>query len=135
LGIEVFFEDIGPWEISEWEKKSIASPITINGWVADYPDPDNFLRCAVPVSLLKYHGWQDADFDRLVQGAARTPDRMKRMAMYRQADRLLVADQSLLIILNYGLGTVFTLVKPWVKIFPWSPLGYIDFKYILMEDH
>ena len=69
----------------------------------------------------------------MVEEAARTPDRAKRMAMYRQADRQLVHDQALVLVLNYYFGIL--LVKPWVKNYSVSLLGITNFQDILMEDH
>ena len=83
LGIEINFESIGPGELGEWEKKRITSPLVPQAWVADYPDPDNFLYRSSAIITLRSFGWHDAAYDRLVEEAARTPDRAKRMAMYR----------------------------------------------------
>ena len=136
LGIEITFEGIGSWVMSEWDKNpSITPPLVINGWLADYPDPDNFLRRSAAITLLHHMGWQDDAFDQLVVAAAQTPDRAKRMAMYRQADRLLVYDQALVLLLGYNSGISEMLIKPWVKNCAVSMLGNIYYQNILIEDH
>lgn len=133
LGIEIEFTATNPWELGDWEKQHITSPLVINGWLADYPDPDNFMHRSTAITLLHYLGWHDAGFDKLVEEAARTSDRAKRMAMYRQADHLLVTDQALVLILSYGEGV--DLVKPWVKGFSESLLGMTNFRNVIVEDH
>jgi hypothetical protein len=56
------------------------------------------------------------------------------MAMFRQANRLLVVDQALVLPLIY-VSRYAHLVKPWVKNFYKSLLGMIDFQNIRIEDH
>ena len=115
-------------------KKEIEkNTLILNGWLADYPDPDNFLRQSDALSQLHRLGWQDATYDRLVEEASRTPDRLKRMAMYRQADRLLVAEQILVLPIFYFIGS--ELVKPWVKRQPVNLLGWTEFHKIIVEEH
>ena len=91
------------------------------GWIADFPDPADFLNTVV--TGLRNVGWQNKNIDRLLKEAARTQDRAKRMAMYRQVDHLLVADESLVLIFAYSKGTDAYLVKPWVKNYSVSLLG------------
>ena len=119
--------------MTEWKKEHSTTPLVLNGWLADYPDPDNFLRQSDAITQLHRLGWQDADYDRLVEQASRTPDRAKRMAMYRQADRLLVAEQALVLPLFYNWG--IELVKPWVKKQRSNLLGYVLFHKIIIDEH
>lgn len=96
-----------------------------DGWLADYPDPDSFLRNSlVYLRLSRWGGWQDKDYDQLVNKAAHTTDRGNRMSMYRQADRMLVIDQVLVAPLSYSFETL-TLAKPWLENPEPSPLGYM----------
>jgi oligopeptide transport system substrate-binding protein len=133
LGIDIVFEGIGPWELGDWQSSKKTSPLVINGWVADYPDPDNFLRRSVAITLLQYFGWQDEGFNQLIEEAVRTTNRARRMAMYRQADHLLIADQALLVVLSYNYGVV--MVKPWVKHFSINLLGNTTYQNIMVEEH
>jgi ABC-type oligopeptide transport system substrate-binding subunit/class 3 adenylate cyclase len=135
LGIEILLEETDPWEISDWKRNRATSELVINGWTADYPDPDNFLGHTEALALLRLMGWQDPAFDQLIDEAARTPDRARRMAMYRQADRLLVADQALVLPLSYGEGGWIYLIKPWVKNIPAGPFGMRGFQNLIMEAH
>jgi ABC-type oligopeptide transport system substrate-binding subunit/class 3 adenylate cyclase/ribosomal protein L40E len=133
LGVDISFEEVDPGELTEWKKEHNTNTLVLNGWLADYPDPDNFLRQSDALSQLHRLGWQDAAYDRLVEEASRIPDRAKRMAMYRQADRLFVAEQTLVLPLFYFLN--IELVKPWVKKQPINLLGYVAFQKIIIDEH
>ncbi len=133
LGVEIEFEDTRPGDLTGWEKGDAAHIMIGNGWQADYPDPDNFLRQSDAITQLKRMGWQDAAFDRLVEEASRTSDRAKRMAMYRQADRQLVAEQALVLPISYGLEK--NLFRPWVTNYQENLLGLINFHKLIILDH
>ncbi|MGA2489242.1 MAG: ABC transporter substrate-binding protein, partial [Anaerolineales bacterium] len=133
LGVEISFEQVEPGELTDWKQEHSKNTLVLNGWQADYPDPDNFLRQSDALSQLHRLGWQDAAYDRLVEQAGRTPDRAKRMTMYRQADRLLVSEQVLVLPLFYNWES--ELVKPWVKKERLNLLGYVQFHKIIIDEH
>jgi len=135
LGIEIDFIGIDPQDTDEWTKKRTTSQLCIAGWGADYPDPDNFLRQSSIISTLRSLGWRDAEYDRLLEQAARTRDRAKRMAMYRQADRLLVAEQALALPIAYGYNQQIHVVKPWVKNFKPNLIDQLMFYNFIIEEH
>jgi oligopeptide transport system substrate-binding protein len=135
LGLEFNFIQKEPGGLDDWEQVRTARPMMINGWIADYPDPDNFLRQSDIITRLNYLGWQDADYDRLVQEAARTSNRAKRMAMYRQADRWLVQDQALVLPILYGSKQAVNLVKPWVKSRDPKLFGRVLLKDFIIDEH
>jgi len=135
LGIELDFIIQEPQDLDDWSKIRETRPLMINGWIADYPDPDNFLRQSDMITRLKYLGWQDADYDRLVEEAARMSDRPKRMAMYRQADRWLVEEQALVLPIAYGPKQAGNLVKPWVKSRDPTLIGLVMLQNIIIEEH
>lgn len=66
------------------------------GWVADIPDADNFLYILLHSSQKgapgNYSGYSNPEFDRLVSEARRINDPVKRLNLYRQADRLATED-------------------------------------------
>jgi ABC-type transport system substrate-binding protein len=133
LGVEITFEVVDPGELIEWKQEHSTIMLVLNGWLGDYPDPDNFMRQSDALSQLHHLGWQDAAYDRLVEQASRTPDRAKRMAMYRQADHLLVAEQTLVLPLSYFVET--WLVKPWVKNFRVNLIGRGSINEIIIKEH
>ncbi|MEZ4866945.1 MAG: ABC transporter substrate-binding protein [Caldilineaceae bacterium] len=88
--------------------------LMLSGWLADYPDPDNFLR----VLFHSKEGqneprWQNAKFDDSAGTAARESNAEQRIALYQELDRLLVNQEAVVMPLSYGKGSL--LMKPWVR--------------------
>jgi oligopeptide transport system substrate-binding protein len=97
-------------------------------WLADYPDPDNFLR----VFIRRRTRWRNNDYDRLVAEARGVLDPGERMRLYQQADRIL-AEEAPIVPLLYD--RFHLLVKPWVKKYPISPMGAWFWKDVILELH
>jgi ABC-type oligopeptide transport system substrate-binding subunit/class 3 adenylate cyclase len=135
LGIDLGFKLMAPPEIQALRHQVENVPFLSMGFIADYPDPDNILRSSDILDWLHRLGWQDAAYDRLVESAAQTQERAKRMAMYRQADRYLVEEQVLALILPNPRGQYLTLVKPWVKNYQRTPLGRELYQNFIIEEH
>jgi ABC-type transport system substrate-binding protein len=134
LGIEVNFVGASSAEIGDWKEKRISGEMLINGWAADYPDPDNFLRQSEAIAVLNTLGWRDAEYDRLVEQAASTSDRGKRLALYRRADHILVNEQALIMPITYGFGAINFLVKPWVKNYKRSLVDILPYQEMRIEN-
>jgi ABC-type oligopeptide transport system substrate-binding subunit/DNA-binding SARP family transcriptional activator len=105
--------------------------LTVIGWSADYPDPDSVLR----VTFDSREGvsnprWRNARFDQLVEQAARVTDHARRMSLYREADRILVSEDAVVMPLAYGQGRM--LIKPWVTL-PRSPSIFMPLNSIVVE--
>jgi oligopeptide transport system substrate-binding protein len=105
-------------------------PICQLAWVLDYPDPDNVLR----IGLQQYGKSLKLDeaFTTLVEKAGQSADQEQRMAMYQQADRILV-EQAAAMPLFYGRNVM--LLKPWVKRYPASPVRFDFWKDVILEPH
>lgn len=74
----------------------------LNGWSVDYPDPDDILRVQFHGdSQANYLGWRNPQFDQQVEQAASLTDQHARLALYHQADRLLVAEDTAVVPLYY----------------------------------
>ncbi|HLE22692.1 MAG TPA: ABC transporter substrate-binding protein [Anaerolineales bacterium] len=101
--------------------------MTISGWAADYPDPDDMLRVV-------FHGhplrWHNAKFDALVEEAAQITDRKRRIDLYQEADRILVADEAAVLPLGYAQGR--QLVKAYVRM-PRTPPYLLRLKHAVVE--
>jgi ABC-type oligopeptide transport system substrate-binding subunit/class 3 adenylate cyclase/tetratricopeptide (TPR) repeat protein len=98
------------------------------GWVADYPDPDNFLRVSLPTDLYK---WHHDIYQNLLNEARKITDQEDRIKLYRQADQILVAEVPILP-LTYVRRIL--LVKPWVKNLPLTGLVANQFwKDVIIE--
>jgi ABC-type oligopeptide transport system substrate-binding subunit/predicted Ser/Thr protein kinase len=104
--------------------------MAILGWIADYPDPESFLR----VLVSEYQSLQfDAEYASLVDQAGRTLDLRTRMALYARADRRL-SDLAVFLPIFYGKGR--SLVKPWIRREPkwWYHLGAC-WKDVIINPH
>jgi ABC-type oligopeptide transport system substrate-binding subunit/class 3 adenylate cyclase len=109
------------------------SHLIFDAWIADLPDPDNYLRQANALRILRRAGWQDPELDAWLERAAHTPDRAVRMALYRQADRRLVVEQALLVPLVYG--GLKELAQPWVGGARPNKMSYWGLKDVVVEKH
>jgi ABC-type oligopeptide transport system substrate-binding subunit/DNA-binding SARP family transcriptional activator len=98
---------------------------------AYYPDPDNILRVAAK-TIRNLSGWLNAEFDRLVEAARNLTDHDARMALYRQADAILMNEA---IIWPHAYFRMLFLLKPWIKRFPVSPLRWSFWKDVVIEPH
>jgi ABC-type oligopeptide transport system substrate-binding subunit/class 3 adenylate cyclase len=129
LGVEVIHEDV---EWGEFLRRRDQDPpyLSLSGWSADYPDPDSMLR-------LVFHSregvnpphWKDERFDALVEQAARVLEQSERIQLYREADRILVAERA--VIMPIGYGHRRQLRKPWVRM-PQAPHHMLRWKDVVV---
>jgi ABC-type oligopeptide transport system substrate-binding subunit len=117
-------------EWAEYLDKAHNDPphVFLMGWIADYADPDCFLR----VGLRLYSRWTHAVYDRLVERARRVTDQQERTNLYKEADRVLVEEAAILP-LSYEQRAL--LVKPWVKRYPVSDLFSFSWKDVIIDPH
>jgi oligopeptide transport system substrate-binding protein len=84
------------------------------GWTADYADANNFLREVFRSnSGNNYTKWKNDTYDKLVDDAAAETDPAKRLALYQQAEDILVAKDAVIIPLYWGTRLIVT--KPYVE--------------------
>jgi oligopeptide transport system substrate-binding protein len=128
LGLEITWKamELGPL-INSLDREP--PHLCLLGWVADYPDPDNFLRVC---SASSRSGWRNEVYEGLVEEARRITDQEERLKMYRQADRILV-EEAVMVPLLYR--RLHLLVKPWVSKYPTSALSDWFWKDVIIEPH
>jgi ABC-type oligopeptide transport system substrate-binding subunit len=122
------------WKLVEWASfydlfAERAPHLWMVGWYADYPDPDDFLRVSW---WLRFGGWQNETYARLVEDARRVLDQAERMRMYQQADKILVEEAP---ILPLCYGRFHMLMKPWVEKLFTSPLKWWSWKDVILQPH
>jgi ABC-type oligopeptide transport system substrate-binding subunit/DNA-binding SARP family transcriptional activator len=103
--------------------------IFLLGFGASYPAPDAYLRTGMEWPAT---GWRCETYDHLLEQVSCSTDHEQRLALCRQADRILVEHVARLP-LYYGRWHL--LVKPWVSRFPLSPVRKWFWKEIVLEAH
>ena len=103
------------------------------GWVADFPDPDNFL---FPLfhsqSTNNYANYSNPEVDRLLEQARSEGDYLKRIELYREIENLIMADAP---VVNLMYHTFETLFQPYVQGIELNALGerYIPIHKIWLD--
>ncbi|MBI2304054.1 MAG: peptide ABC transporter substrate-binding protein [Chloroflexi bacterium] len=83
------------------------------GWVADYPDPQNFLDILFHCNSLENNSqYCNSQVDGLLNQAGVEIDPEKRIALYRQAEKIIVDDAAWIPLWH---GKSYLVIKPWVK--------------------
>jgi oligopeptide transport system substrate-binding protein len=103
----------------------------ILGWVADYPDPHNFLgNLFYTGEENNVFGYSNAELDSLLDAAAIEQDAAVRLTMYQQAEQEIVDEAPCL---PLWFGSNYILVKPYVKGYELNPLGVPDLSQVCVE--
>jgi ABC-type transport system substrate-binding protein len=94
------------------------------GWIADYPDPENFLsvlfRTGSGENMTDY---ANPEVDALLDEAAATEDEARRYELYQEAEQRILEDAPLIPIYH---DVQYTLVKPYVRGLHITPMGILD---------
>lgn len=100
-------------------------------WIADYPDPQNFLEVLFHSSSPNnYSAYVNPEVDRLLEEAAVEQNSARRLELYREAERLVVADAAVIPVTH---GVIFSLTKPHVRDLEITPLGLLDLTTVHIE--
>lgn len=100
-------------------------------WIADYPDPENFLALLFGTGSGENHtGYSNPAVDRLLADAARERDPARRRDLYLQAQQIIL-DDAVLIPAYHSID--YTLIKPRVKGLQITPLGVLDLDSVWIE--
>ncbi|PKB65096.1 MAG: hypothetical protein BZY82_09620 [SAR202 cluster bacterium Io17-Chloro-G3] len=100
------------------------------GWIADYPDPHNFMDVLFHSGAENNVGkFSNSKVDTLLEKARVEQDNQVRYDLYRKAEKLVV-DEAAAIPLNFGRSYIAT--KPYVKGLVFTPLGMMDLKGVTL---
>ena len=88
LGIVVGLEN-QEWKVYLKRLQNDPFPVFRDGWGADYPDPDNFMKLFTSNSGNNHLRWRNSRYDQLANSAAREFDAKKRARLYDDAQRIL----------------------------------------------
>ena len=130
LGVEVTVRQLEP-ERFLYNLGEEKDEMFFIGWVADYPHPQDFLE------VLFYSGgdnnygeYSNPEVDALLDRAGVEPDNNLSLALYQQAEQLLVEDAACL---PLWFGRNYVLVKPYVAGYELTPLGFAMLDEVSIE--
>lgn len=99
------------------------------GWVADYPDAENYLQLFYTKSISpgpNHTNYSDPKFDALFEKARQMQDSPERTALYLQLADMVIEDCPW-VILSYPL--TFGLQQPWFKNYKFHAFPYPNMKF------
>ena len=99
------------------------------GWIADYPDPENFLDVLFHTESGANHThYSDPELDALLERARVEQDQEARVTMYQEAERMIL-DGAPWTPLYHTNGDHY-IIKPYIKGWPLSPLVIPRFRFV-----
>jgi oligopeptide transport system substrate-binding protein len=103
-----------------------------NNWIANYPDPYNFLQLFKSDYAMNFGAYSEPQFEALVASATQEPDNAKRYQMLAQAEEKLNEDVPGINLLYYSTPH---LVKPYLKGVPRNSLDIDGSRYMYILEH
>ena len=101
------------------------------GWIADYPHQQDFLEVLFHGgSDVNYGEYRNSEVDDLLDRAGVEPDKSRSINLYRQAEQKMIDDAACL---PLWFGRNYLLVKPYVKNYRVSPLGFAMLNLVSIE--
>jgi oligopeptide transport system substrate-binding protein len=130
LGVEVTVRQVETERLLYNLKREKDQMFTM-GWIADYPDPHNFLDVLFYTgSEVNISEYSNPSLDALLDQAAVEQNETDRLAMYQQAEQLVVDDAPCIPLWH---GTNYILVKPYVKGYELSTQGIPDLSQVYID--
>ncbi len=121
LGIDVQVE-LHESDVYYYSLENVVGNLWRAGWVADYPDPENFLDLLLHSHTLEGK-YVNHRFDGLIESARTERDRETRLRMYGEAEQLLIDEAGIFPIFHVN---DYVLVRPRVEGFKVNALGQPD---------
>jgi oligopeptide transport system substrate-binding protein len=112
LGVSVTLQSL-PWATYLNQINSGQSQIWRMGWCQDYSDAYNFLYEGVIPNRNRYGNWTNATYDSLLDQAVREQNATTRKSLYKQAERILVETEAVLLPIYYHESVIAT--KPYLE--------------------
>ena len=136
VGIDLEIRPVtGPTRIEAAGRRGTV-PFTTFGWYQDYPDPSNFLDVLLngdritEVNSNNVAFYDNERVNALLKEAATSIDRDHRLALYREAERLIVEDAPW-VFLYYP--QMYLLRQPWLKGLKLNPVWPIRYELMWIE--
>ena len=130
LGIDVELNN-AEWKVYLTTLRADAYPMFRMGWIADYPDPDNFMNLMTSYSENNHTRWKNKEYDQLVERAARELNKEERKALYSKAQVLLTEIEVPAVPIYSGVAHL--MVNRRVEQFPVNTLNRMPFKKVILK--
>jgi ABC-type transport system substrate-binding protein len=92
LDIDIDYMD---WPTYQGKIKTKSAQMFLSGWVADYPDAENFLQLFYSKNMSpgpNNFNYSNPEFDKLYETSSIMPDSPERTELYRKAERIALGD-------------------------------------------
>ena len=131
LGVTITVENIEPDEYLDSIYSGHHGQLFGGGWCADYPDPENFADVLFHTGSQQNNGgYSNPALDQLLEQARVEQDVNKRIALYQQAEQMIVNDAPVLFTVH---SLSYQLVKPYVKGYVFTPIDIPIERYMWLE--
>jgi oligopeptide transport system substrate-binding protein len=135
LGIHAKLKPVAWGPFLEAVRQPRTAQAFLQGWEADFPDPENFLG-----ALLSRAQWgsnndgfySNPDVEALLREAEPIADMKKRYALYDQAEKIVVADAPW-VFLYYPV--TYIIRQPWVHDYVINPMRPTRFEHVWLSQH
>lgn len=131
LGADITVQLVDPYTYFDQLYAGHIGHFFTTGWCADYPDPENFLDVLFhngsSQNLAAYH---NSEVDGLLERARVAGNVQQRLALYAQAEILILADAPVAV-LQHGLSSI--LVKPRVHGYVLTPISVTQWQYVSLS--
>jgi oligopeptide transport system substrate-binding protein len=131
LGVQVSVRQLEP-ETFNYNLKNEADEMFVFAWIADYPDPQNFLDILFHTGAEYNIGnYSSPDVDALLDRAGTEQDETTRFALYQQAEQKIVDEAACLPLF---FGKTYLLVKPYVNNYKLDVQGVPTLKEVTVNE-
>ncbi len=132
LGVDITVRAIDP-DVASYVLKTEKDQMFDFGWVADYPDPQDFVDILFRTGSQQNIGeYSNPKVDALLHRAGTENDEATRLKLYQQAEQMLVDDTAAI---PLWFGRNYMLVKPYVENFAIDPLGLPELLNVAIRPH
>jgi ABC-type transport system substrate-binding protein/class 3 adenylate cyclase len=112
-----------------WSEGLGDAQLWVDGWKADYPDPDGFFRGLLASCELPFY--VDDDIEELLERGRSLGNQDERMRLYHELDRLWVAEHAAILPLSYGRSVAVR--RAWVDGYWANPLSKASIDQVVVR--
>lgn len=109
------------------------------GWIADYPEPENFLNLYygknVPkdpkaISPINSTRFQNEEYDALFEKAIATTDQTERYKLYKQAEQIAISKAPMMLIYY---DEDYRMLQPYVRGYALDPMHRVNMRFLWLD--